>query len=78
MYEKRQREVRAESLSNPAAAGAGPKKPDKKLASLEKSLRGGQQEMTVSAMKMNLLIGVVTSVVFFSVQRRWVGGWVGG
>lgn len=67
MYEKRQRELKAEG------AGAGAKKGDKKLEKLEKDLRTGQKDMTVLSMKSSLVIGVVTSVVFFSVQRRWYG-----
>ena len=63
-----------------AADGGGDKKPDKKqLERLEKDLRNGQKDVTALAMKSNVIIGVVTSAVFFVVSKRWVliGSWCG-
>lgn len=56
-----------------AADGGGEKKPDKKqLERLEKDLRNGQKDVAALAMKSNVIIGLVTSAVFFVVSKRWV------
>ena len=49
----------------------------KQLERLEKDLRNGQADVTKLAMKSNLIIGVVTSAVFFVVSKRCVGACVG-
>lgn len=67
MYEKRQRELKTEGGSSGAAA-------KKKLEKLEKDLRQGQKEMALLTMKTTVIIGLVTSVIYFSVQRRCVAG----
>lgn len=50
----------------------------KQLERLEKDLRNGQADVTKLAMKSNLIIGVVTSAVFFVVSKRCVGAWAVG
>ena len=74
MFERRQRELKADKLAAVRGGGEPSKKPDKQLKGLERDLRTGQKDMTMLSMKLNLLIGVVTSIVFFSVQRRCVEG----
>lgn len=73
MYEKRQRELKTEGGGGGAAASSG-KKTDKRLEKLEKDLRMGQKDMTMMTMKTSLLLGVVSSAVYFTVSGRYVAG----